>query len=72
MPGRALLRSEANVALRTSSGSRRRSSPLSSIRSKALVAVAVPPHIGDWHEHREEEACRRREESRRVAEYNAQ
>jgi hypothetical protein len=34
MPGRALARIES-VALRTCSGSRRRSSPFSSIRSKA-------------------------------------
>jgi hypothetical protein len=34
-PESALARTEASVALRTSSGSRRRSSPFSSIRSKA-------------------------------------
>jgi hypothetical protein len=35
MPGPALARIDASVALRTSSGSRRRSSPFNSIRSKA-------------------------------------
>src|SRR5215472_6872212 len=35
MPGRALATIDASVALRTSSGSRRRSSPFSSMRSKA-------------------------------------
>jgi len=35
MPGRALATIDASVALRTSSGSRRRSSPFNSMRSKA-------------------------------------
>src|SRR5262249_62030454 len=35
MPGLALATIDASVALRTSSGSRRRSSPFSSMRSKA-------------------------------------
>src|SRR6266699_460354 len=36
MPGRALARIDASVALRTCSGSRRRSSPFNSMRSKAV------------------------------------
>src|SRR5262249_44024985 len=39
MPGPALATIDASVALRTSSGSRRKSSPFSSIRSKAYRNV---------------------------------
>jgi hypothetical protein len=41
MPGLAFATIDASVALRISSGSRRRSSPFSSIRSKAWRRIAV-------------------------------
>src|SRR5262245_52144238 len=54
MPGPALAKIDASVALRTSSGSRRRSSPFSSMRSKgveedALVSALVPDEIERGH-----------------------
>src|SRR5262249_25303617 len=46
MPELALATIDASVALRTSSGSRRRSSPFSSIRSKACGNVGVVGAVG--------------------------